>query len=511
MGPILITAFLEGLTVLVIEIAGTRAIAPFFGTSLYVWTATITATLLFLALGYGLGGALCKRGPMALPMVFWVAGGWLALYPFWRTLLLNSLTGLGIPVGAFVACAWLFGPPLTCLGAVSPLLIHRLAKDGIDGGQAAGWLFFTNTIGGLGGGWLTALVLIPLAPMRLVLAGAGTLLVAIGAYWARKERREAPALLLLLACATWIGLAPKPSSIVRSKEPGGPELRVVHRAQSASGLVQVLELPGIERHMLIDGVLQGGIDLASGASSYPMSEYMSFVAHRVHPNAKRALLLGLGCGVLAKTMHGMGLDVTAVEIEPEVAEASRKFFLLPDDVQIAVEDARTFLAHDSAHYDVVVLDAFAGEASPWYLLTREGLQAIKARLAPGGRMVVNTVTRADGESEGLKRLESSLLEVFGEGLVFIEPALPTEADKLVNVTVAAGANLTLHDVPYPAKPSRGVAPFIGDLRALEPNPLRAGARIDVDEHSSLDRVEAKARLRWRKGIIEALGPEVLQD
>jgi hypothetical protein len=56
-----------------------------------------------------------------------------------------------------------------------------------------------------------------------------------------------------------------------------------------------------------------------------------------------------------------------------------------------------------------------------------------------------------------------------------------------------------------------VAPFIGDLRALEPNPLRAGARIDVDEHSSLDRVEAKARLRWRKGIIEALGPEVLQD
>ena len=57
---ILSTAFLEGLCVLIVEIAGARALAPFFGGSLTVWTAQITATLLFLALGYGLGGKLSR-------------------------------------------------------------------------------------------------------------------------------------------------------------------------------------------------------------------------------------------------------------------------------------------------------------------------------------------------------------------------------------------------------------------------------------------------------------------
>ena len=188
MAPILVTAFLEGLCVLVVEIAGTRALAPYFGASLHVWTAQITATLLFLAVGYGAGGLLCRRGPLALSSVLWIAGAWLALYPVWRTVLLGSLLPLGVAGGAFVASAWLFGPPLTCLGAVSPLLVKRLGQRGMEGGQAAGSLFFTNTLGGLAGGWLTALVLVPHVPLRWVLAGTGVVLVVIGTLWARTRR-----------------------------------------------------------------------------------------------------------------------------------------------------------------------------------------------------------------------------------------------------------------------------------------------------------------------------------
>ncbi len=511
MRSILITAFLEGLTVLVIEIAGARALAPFFGTSLHVWTATITATLLFLAVGYGVGGALCRRGPMALPVVFWVAGGWLALYPFWRTILLSSLTGLGVSFGAFVASAWLFGPPLTCLGAVSPLLIYRLGQAGVEGGQAAGRLFLTNTLGGLAGGWLTALVFVPLAPLRLVLAGAGALLVCLGAFWSRGLGKSTPVWLMLVASAALMGVAPKPHRIVRLQGATGGELLVAHRAQSATGLVQVLESPGIGRSLMIDGVTQGAMDMATGTAWYHFSDYMSFAAHRYHPHAKRALLLGLGCGVLARTMHGMGLDVTAAEIEPEVAKAARQFFGLPAAVRVVLEDGRTFVARDTELYDVIVLDAFAGENSPWYLLTREGLAAIKARLAPGGRMIVNAITRADGDSEGLKRLEASLLDVFGEALVFIEPRFPSEAAMLVNATLIAGRALRPTELPYPAVPNSRVAPYIGDMRAMPPRPARRGARIDTDDHSSLDSVEASLRLRWRDDVIATLGPETLQD
>src|SRR3954469_19754714 len=80
------TAFLEGVCVIVVEIAGARALAPFFGTSLQVWTAQITVTLFFLAMGYGLGGLLAKQlRRWTLPWLFAIAGVCLALYPLVRT------------------------------------------------------------------------------------------------------------------------------------------------------------------------------------------------------------------------------------------------------------------------------------------------------------------------------------------------------------------------------------------------------------------------------------------
>ncbi len=510
---ILITAFLEGMNVLIVEIAGARALAPFFGTSLRVWTAQITATLLFLALGYGLGGLLCKRANMALPTVFVVAGGWLALYPFWRTLVLNAMLALGVSVGSFGASAWLFGPPLACMGAVSPLLIQRMGQEGIEGGQAAGRLFLTNTLGGLAGGWLTALVLIPNFSLRLVLGGVGMLLVAMGGFWARKGNPGAPVWMPLFACAALMTMAPRPPRVVQAKSSlsAGELIAVVHRIQSATGLVQVLEHPGVWRALLLDGVTQGGIEISSGASYYPFSDYLSLMTHRYHPRAKRVLLLGLGCGVLAKTLYRMGLDVTVAEIEPAVYKVAREYFGLPGKVHVVLEDARTFLAMDKSLYDVVILDAFAGENSPWYLVTREGLQAMKARLAPGGRVLVNSVTLPSEESEGLKRLEAGLLEVFGEALVFAEPVLSTQEDIPINATLVAGKNLIPSSAPYPAKPSRRVAPYLGDYNYLPPRPARAGATIDVDDHSGLEIVEADLRLRWRNTVLRAFGPELLQD
>jgi spermidine synthase len=511
MVPILITAFLEGLCVLVVEIAGARALAPFFGTSLHVWTATITATLLFLAVGYGFGGRLCQRGPMALPGVFWAAGGWLVLYPFWRTMLLSSLTSLGVSFGAFMASAWLFGPPLTCLGAVSPLLIQRLGREGFEGGQAAGALFFTNTLGGLAGGWLTALVLVPMLPLRYVLAGTGALLVLMGGVWARRQGSQASLLLIAGAGVALVSMAPGPRKVVPTQMPDAPQVRVTHRAQSPTGLVQVLEVPGQWRQLLIDGVNQGGMDMATGASLHPVSDYLAIAVHRYHPAPRSALLLGLGCGVLAKTLYGMGMRVDVAEIEPEVVSAARQFFDLPAGVNVATEDGRTYLSSHEQRYDVVVLDVFAGENSPWYLLTREALEAVRARLNPGGRMVVNSVTQASGESEGLKRLEATLLAVFGEALVFTEPRLPNEGELLVNATLVAGKNLVQNDRPYRGIVSRANRPFIGDFNGTPLRPARAGARIDTDDHSSLEMVEAEVRLRWRESVIGLLGPDILQD
>src|SRR5687768_16854451 len=75
--PIYLTAFVEGLIVIVVEIAGARALAPFYGTSLQVWTAQITMTLFFLALGYGVGGLIAQSvRSSTVPALFGIAGAW---------------------------------------------------------------------------------------------------------------------------------------------------------------------------------------------------------------------------------------------------------------------------------------------------------------------------------------------------------------------------------------------------------------------------------------------------
>jgi hypothetical protein len=56
-----LTALTTGAVVLIIEIAGVRALTPYFGASHYVWTAQITVTLAALAGGYQLGGLVADR------------------------------------------------------------------------------------------------------------------------------------------------------------------------------------------------------------------------------------------------------------------------------------------------------------------------------------------------------------------------------------------------------------------------------------------------------------------
>src|SRR4051812_50057190 len=57
------TAALTGAAVMVVEILGAKMLAPYVGTSHFVWTAQIAVTLLALAVGYYAGGKLADRRP----------------------------------------------------------------------------------------------------------------------------------------------------------------------------------------------------------------------------------------------------------------------------------------------------------------------------------------------------------------------------------------------------------------------------------------------------------------
>lgn len=509
---ILTTAFLEGASVLIVELAGARALAPFYGTSLTVWTSQITATLLFLALGYGLGGRLSKAmGSLSLPGVFWGAGVWLALFPFMRNgILTASATLPGIGAGSFAASALLFGPVLLALGAVSPLLIQKV-QEGDRGGAAAGSIFFTNTLGGLAGGWLTALWLVPHYPLRLVLAATGVGLALLGSVWAWPLRKQAAALGVPVLCLVALLAAPRP---LKSFQMGAVESRILHSQASGVGLIQVLDIQrdgysqGVS--LLLDGITQGGMERESGLTAYEFTEYQARLSWAYHPQAERALLLGLGSGVLAKSLHLRGLSVDVAEIEPKMEGVARRFFGLPAEVRVHAEDGRAFVNRSTEQWDLIFLDAFAGESAPWYLMTVEGLQALKARLAPGGRLLINSVTRSDGSSAGLLRLEAGLLQVFEQAQVFVEGVDEGRKHQLVNACVVAGAGLKPGTLAYPGKAVPWVAGRTEALLKQGGRPARAG-QATFDDFSDLDAADAGLRKEWRQVVLSQMGAAVLND
>ncbi|MDX9820050.1 MAG: fused MFS/spermidine synthase [Desulfococcus multivorans] len=509
------TAFLEGTSVLIIEIAGARALAPFYGSSLKVWTAQITATLLFLAIGYWVGGKVSRRqGNLGLPLVFLSAGFWLVLFPFLRTVVLESTSAfLGISGGSFLGAVILYGPPLLALGAVSPLLIERQDRLDAGAGRAAGTIFFTNTMGGLVGGWLTALVLIPHMSLRIVLAATGVVLLVLGSFWGLAGRSDRPlvkaaaVLVILSAAGLSLYMMPGPERNIRVS---GFPAKILYTRNSSVGLIQVLDIPAIQtRSLLLDGAVQGGV--TRGLSAYPFTEYQNFLAHRFHPRAQSALLLGLGAGVLASQLVDRGLDVTAVELEPRIGEVARTYFALPDSVRVYYEDARTYLNRTRDRFDVVFLDVFAAENTPWYMMTVESIERIGRVLNPGGILVINTIAWVEGASPDVVRLESALLQVFDEAGVFVSQQGEGEAGRQVtNGVLVAGSNLSPTPDPFPGQ----VLPFVRlklEAMAKTMRPAMATVAPPTDDFNDYDYAGADIRLALRRILIADMGADVLGD
>jgi hypothetical protein len=123
----------------------------------------------------------------------------------------------------------------------------------------------------------------------------------------------------------------------------------------------------------------------------------SFLA-RSHPAGGRRIgVIGLGTGSLAA--YGLKSDeIRFYELNPQVVEVARRYFTYlddsPADVSIVEGDARLSLARElresgSRRFDLLVLDAFTGDAIPVHLLTREAFALYDTHLARGGILAVH--------------------------------------------------------------------------------------------------------------------------
>jgi hypothetical protein len=156
------------------------------------------------------------------------------------------------------------------------------------------------------------------------------------------------------------------------------------------------------------------VELISGSTSHgaqdpsrphePLSYYtrggpVGQVMATYGPGADEVGLVGLGVGALAAYGRA-GQRFTFYEIDPEVVRIARDtgwFTYLTDTpatVDYRVGDGRLELADtDDRTYDVLVLDAFSGDAIPVHLLTAEAFALYRTRLADGGVIAVHISNR----------------------------------------------------------------------------------------------------------------------
>lgn len=107
-----------------------------------------------------------------------------------------------------------------------------------------------------------------------------------------------------------------------------------------------------------------------------------------------ALEIGLGGGRTASYLNrhmGANLDITCVELDPEVIAMAKKYFGVVEtpNLRIVAKDGRLYLRENAKKYDLIMIDAYRGTFVPFHLLTKEFFTLVKQRLNPGGAVAQN--------------------------------------------------------------------------------------------------------------------------
>ncbi|KAJ1960191.1 hypothetical protein GGI12_003940 [Dipsacomyces acuminosporus] len=109
--------------------------------------------------------------------------------------------------------------------------------------------------------------------------------------------------------------------------------------------------------------------------------------------SERALQIGLGIGVSARSLHEQNVRVDVAEIDPAVYQAAVDFFLLPKNLNgVYLEDGRQFIDKAPAHtYDYIVHDVFTGGSVPSSLFSQSAVAQLHRILKPDGVLAMNYV------------------------------------------------------------------------------------------------------------------------
>lgn len=399
---LLFLSFLEGGSVMACELIGAKLLAPYFGTSLYVWAAALALTLGGLTSGYYLGGRLSRKyagNAALLYRVLIAAGVLLCLMPFTSELIMSRMIHLSLEMGAIISLLVFMFPPLVFMGMTSPVIINLLTQDPDAAGNSAGNVYAISTVGGILMTFLMGFYVIPqfgLTGPAIVTGIVLALFPLVSLFGSRKKE----------VIMGLVGLISGSLLSFTSEKEYSDDYHILYQSEGILGQVKVVDYPSYEitednrigRGLIVNNTLQTyvGVDDGMEYSIWSWSQYFPTAAS-VHPPGSKVLLLGLGGGTLVKQLNRLGFEVDVVEIDRRVQEVSVDYFNLDPETNVVIDDARHYIRTTDKTYDIVIFDTFLGESVPEHLLTMEGIADARNILNPNGTIMANFYGFIEGE------------------------------------------------------------------------------------------------------------------
>ncbi len=424
---LIVLVLVAGAASLSIEFAASRLLAPYFGTSLFVWANLIGLILLYLTIGYYAGGRIADRYPRPVVLYSLTAVSALltSLIPVISRPILSwsqsafATYSIGVFYGSLVSVILLFAIPMILLGCVSPFAIRLCTAQVVRSGRTAGQLYAISTVGSIFGTFFPVFVLIPYLGTYLTFftTALALLLVSLVGILSTQRRdgshrdkngleqgkhvekkgantRLFSILLLIPMGLTLFGIQGpiKPPSGTN----GGGVL--VAEKESAYNYIQVVRVGHEMQLVLNEGLAVHSIYnpdrvLTGGPWDYfmvaPYFNTPPFTPQHVH----KVAIIGLGAGTIPHeftSVYGPSVSIDGVEIDGDIVNMGRKYFAMNEpNLHVTVQDGRYFMQTTSQKYDLVGIDAYQQPYVPFQLTTNEFFHEVKDHLTPNGVAVIN--------------------------------------------------------------------------------------------------------------------------
>lgn len=477
-------SFIEGAAVMATELLGAKMLAPYFGSSLYVWASVLAITLGGLAGGYFLGGVISYKSKNAgtLFYVLLSAAAFTILMPFTTKMVLWAVGMHRLIPSVIASASCILFPPVFMMGMVSPLIIRAITSDAAHAGKTAGAIYAISTVGGIIATFAFGFYVIPTFGLTVpaIITGVGLGIIPAIVLLRSKQKTKSIAFFLLCGWALFTACSRDTATtgIIYSSEGLLGQLTVIdypHQNKDAS-------IDGHTRWLFVNRISQTMYDSLADESAgqekyftyvYRISDYLDSF-----PKNSKVLLLGLGGGSIVKRLTEKGFQVDVCELDTRIAEVAKNYFYIDDKTHIAVDDARHFIRTCKKKYDVIIFDTFKGEDPPNHVFTAESLQETKQLLNDNGILFVNSLGYLDGN---IGKAMRSIYKTF-KASGYQVAVLPTEANP-------DQRNLLFHASQGKIKDNPDFIP--------EDKIDLADAVVLQDEYPVLDILNAEAAKRWR--------------